>query len=168
MNMGIPTKEDWFDWPANADRPLGLDENYARRQFLGKSFEEALRLFRETDVLSRSEDVSYMPPVPFRYYMLAYNAHVLAEGERERTGMDNASDGASSFLILIEHKLEVDVETIAPIMSDLMPTIEFVGMNQEKYDADIDIYGDFRVVMRRIKELWNAQPNNPVDAIRRR
>ena len=168
MNIDIPTEEDWFSWPANAVRPMDLDENYARRRFLGKSFEEALRLFRETAVLGCSEDVSCMPPVPFRYYMLVYNAHVLSEGERERTDYDDASDGASSFLELIEDKLEVDAKTIAPIMNDLMPTVEFVGMNQEKYDADIDIYGDFLVKARRIKALWNAHLNNPLNAIWRR
>ena len=166
MSINIPTEEDWFNWPENADRPLDLDENYARRRFMGKTFEEALQLFRETNVLCCSEDVSYMPPIPFRYYMLVYNSHVLSHGNGENGDYDNyASDSASSFLNLIEHKLEVDAETIAQIMSDLMPTVELVGTNQEKYSADIDIYGDFSAKLRRIKDLWNAQPSNPANAV---
>jgi hypothetical protein len=41
-------------------------------------------------------------------------------------------------------------------MKDLLPAIEFVTMNQEKYCVDRDIYGDFREQLTRIKSLWDA------------
>jgi len=59
--MNIPNEEDWLNWPAGADHPLDLDEDYARRRFAGKSFEEALELFKTTNVISCWEDVSSMP-----------------------------------------------------------------------------------------------------------
>ena len=55
--MNIPNEEDWLNWPAGADRPLDLDEDYARRRFAGKSLEEALELFKTTNVISCWEDV---------------------------------------------------------------------------------------------------------------
>ena len=98
--MDTPTEKDWLDWPEDAQRPYELDEAYAREQFAGKSFEEALEMFRTEDVLMRSEDVSYMPPVPFRYYMLAFKAYVLELGKRgieERDLLDHPWAAAGSF-----------------------------------------------------------------------
>jgi hypothetical protein len=84
--MDIPTERDWLDWPADAQRPLALDEAYAREQFGGKSFEQALEMFRSRTVLMCSEDVSYMPPVPFRYYMLVFKSYVLELGKKRSAG----------------------------------------------------------------------------------
>lgn len=123
--MDIPTEKDWLDWPEDAERPLDLDEEYARQQFEGKSFEEALQLFR-SNALMRSEDVSYMPPVPFRYYILVFKAYVLELGKREIAERDLLNDpwsAASSFLILVETKLTSQIDFIAPIMDDLLPAV---------------------------------------------
>jgi len=154
--MNIPNEEDWLNWPAGADRPLDLDEDYARRRFAGKSFEEALELFETTNVLSCCEDVSYMPPVPFRYYMLVFKAYVLAVVEKVGSDKWSSPDAASCFLNLVERKLKTEFDWIAPIMKDLLPAVEFVATNQEKYEADSDIYGDFREQLTRIKSLWGA------------
>jgi hypothetical protein len=87
-----------------------------------------------------------------RYYILVFKAYVLAQaGDKDNW---SASDAASSFLNLVERKLKTEIDWIAPIMTDLLPAIEFVAMNQEKYDANRDIYGDFREQLGRIKSLW--------------
>jgi hypothetical protein len=132
--MNIPTEKDWLDWPEDAPRPLDLDEAYARQQFAGKSFEEALELFRSRHVLMCSEDVSDMPPVPFRYYLLVFKAYVLELGKREveeRDLLDDPWAAASSFLNLIETKLRSEINFIAPIMDDLLPAVEFIAMNRK-------------------------------------
>ena len=150
----IPTEADWDDWPPEPPRWIGLDEEYARRQFFGKSFEEAVGMFRNSNVLERSEDLSNMPPVPFRYYLLAYVAHMQAGAP---TSVDEClSDAASSFLRLIERKLEVERAWIEPIMEAIMPTAELVAKNQARYDASIEIYGDFLERLAHIKELRGA------------
>jgi hypothetical protein len=157
--MNVPTEEDWLDWPDTAQRPLDLDEAYARQQFAGKSFEEALQMFRTRDVLMCSEDVSYMPPIPFRYYMLVFKTYVLELGNREiaeRDLVDDPSSAASSFLRVIEAKLRSEMNFIAPIMGDLLPVVEFIAMNQQQYFADPDIFGDFRQQFARINTLWRA------------
>lgn len=151
--MNIPNEEDWLNWPAGADRPLDLDEEYARRRFAGKSFEQALEVFETTNVLSCAEDVDSMPPVPFRYYMLVFKAYMLAVVEKDNW---SAPDAASSFLNLVERKVKTEIDWIAPIMNDLLPAIELVATNQKKYEADADIYGDFREQLARIKSLWGS------------
>jgi hypothetical protein len=104
-----------------------------------------------------AEDVSYMPPVPFRYYMLVFKAYVLELGKREvqeRDLVDDPWSAASSFLRLIEEKLRSQTNFIAPIMNDLLPAVEFIAVNQQAYFADPDIFGDFREQFGRIKTLW--------------
>jgi hypothetical protein len=157
--MDIPTEKEWLDWPEDGQRPDELDEAYAREQFAGKSFEEALAMFHSREVLMCSEDISYMPPIPFRYYILVFKAYVLELGKREieeRDVPDNPWGAASSFLILVETKLRAEINFIAPIMDDLLPAVEFVAMNQDKYFATRDIYGDFRDQLTRIKKLWGV------------
>jgi hypothetical protein len=157
--LDIPTEKDWLDWPEDAQRPYELDEAYAREQFAGKSFEEALEMFRSREVLMCSEDVSYMPPVPFRYYMLVFKVHVLELGKREieeRDLLDAPWSAAGSFLNLVEAKLQSEINFTAPIVDDLLPAVEFIAMNQERYFADRDIYGDFRDQLTRIKKLWGV------------
>ena len=101
---------------------------------------------------------SYMPPVPFRYYMLAFKTWVLLA--LERAHVTDASDAASSFLRLIESRLEQDRASIEPIMPQLLPAVDFVEMNQERYGAGRDIYGDFRQVAERIRTRWAVPPGN--------
>jgi hypothetical protein len=42
------------------------------------------------------------------------------------------------------------------IIDNLLPTIIQIAENQEQFEADIDIYGDFRGVLKKIKVLLNA------------
>ena len=152
--MDRPTEADWRDWPPQAERPLDLDEAYARRRFAGKSFDQALEVFRTFPVLGCSEDLGYMPPVPFRFYMLVFAEHVLKHAHRN----DNleAPDAASSFLDLVERKLAQERESIAPIMNNLLPALQFIGANQELYAANPDMYGDFKEQIGRIMSLWGC------------
>jgi hypothetical protein len=149
----VPSEADWHDWPSHVERSLDLDEEYARKTFAGKSFEEALQLFR-TNLLSRQEDLYYMPPVPFRYYTLAFKSHVLSDAALEDEC--DAASAASAFLHLVERKLQSDADSIGPIMSDLIDAVEFVAINQERYSANRDIFGDFLEQLERIRELWRA------------
>jgi hypothetical protein len=75
--MNVPTETDW-GVPTRDD----LDAAYARRVFLGKTAQDALAMFRE-NVLERVEDLRFMPPVPFRYYMLAFRTFVVSDAALE-------------------------------------------------------------------------------------
>ena len=148
-----PTESDWREWPAHMERPLDLDEAGARRRFAGKSFDEALEVFRKFPVLGCAEDLGYMPPVPFRYYMLVFVQHVLSAAHA--ADKLESPDAASGLLDIVERKLAGDRDTIAPIMNDLLAAVRFVAAHQELYDANPGIYGDFTERAARIASRWN-------------
>jgi len=60
------------------------------------------------------------------------------------TCFDNRSDAASCFLSLIAEKLKSHPDHIKPVLKELMPGIKFMPNNQSLYNANEEIYGDFR------------------------
>jgi|SRR5579871_3795992 len=129
--MSVPTENDWGDYRSD------LDQEYAHRVFAGRTNEEMQPHFR-ANVIERAGELRFMPEIPFRYYMIGFRDFVRA-GDFEYEG----ADAASCFLRLVLKKLEQEPECIAPIMPELLETVEHVARNQSAFDADIDIYGDF-------------------------
>jgi hypothetical protein len=141
----IPSEEDWGDYRSD------LDWEYAHRQFAGRTNAEMLPHFRE-NVLMRSEDVSNMPEIPFRYYVLGFRDFVAARDFEEPDG----SDAASCFLNLVLRKLQIQPDILLPIMPELVPTLRFVAENQALYGADESIYGSFRETLGQIGALYGS------------
>jgi hypothetical protein len=141
----IPTKEDW--WTETDD----MDTDYAYRRFFGKSIDQGMDYFHEA-VLGAAEDINWMPPVPFRFYIRAYTKFLLEAPIEQGADIDSEySNGASSFLRLVLNKLEEAPEIILPIMDELMVTCEHVAANQAGFDASEDIYGSFEETLNKIK-----------------
>ncbi len=140
--MVVPTEEDWGDYRAD------LDQEWAHRQFAGRTNPDMLPEF-DRDVLARSEDLHWMPKIPFRYYMLGFRDYVSAG----RFVQSFASDAASCFLRLVLVLLETEPAKIVPMMPELLPTLRYVGGNQALFDAKEDIYGSFRELLARIESL---------------
>src|SRR5437016_2989989 len=88
--MRVPTEADWGDYQAD------LDRNWAHDQFAGRTNQEMLRYFYQ-NVIAASEDLSWMPEVPFRYYMLGFRDFVMG---REFAELER-SDAPSCFLRLV-------------------------------------------------------------------
>ncbi len=150
----IPTEEDW-KWPENQCPYDQMDEAWAHDRFAGKSIEQVEGYFFDS-VLSASEAISYMPKIPFQFYIFAYTRYLL---DKRTLGEDysfnnGASDGASSFLELIKEKLVWLPTHIMPIMPELLLVVEFIAANQALYRADEDIYGSFRQLEEQIKTLY--------------
>ena len=143
--MRVPTEEDWGNWRAD------LDQAYAHRIFAGKSLKDILPLFEE-NVIERTDELRFMPPVPFRYYVIGFRDYVTSE--RVFRTEHEVSDAASCFLGLILDKLENEPDTIIPIMPHLMPAAEYVARNQAKFDASVDIYGSFLDKLARVHALY--------------
>jgi hypothetical protein len=142
-SLTVPAEEDWGNYSND------LDQEYAHRIFAGKSAEQVMPEF-ERNVIERASELRFMPEVPFRYYMLAFKDYVLSD----LVVLNSlAPDAASCFLGLIIEKLRVSPEVIAPIMDELMPVVLHVAANQEKFGADLDIYGDFREMLVEIQSL---------------
>jgi hypothetical protein len=139
--MTVPTEEDWGDY--NSD----LDQEYAHRVFAGHTNEEMQPHFR-ANVIERTDELRFMPEIPFRYYMIGFRDFVMA-GDFEFEG----ADAASCFLRLVLEKIEQEPACIGPIMPALLETVEHVARNQSAFDADMDIYGDFLELSARIHGL---------------
>jgi hypothetical protein len=139
--MEIPTDEDW-----PRPDPDYLDEAWAYKNFHGKSFEEAVRLF-EDNSLHYQEDLMYMPVKVFGYYLKAYIAYLTSDAAR------GDSDGASCFVRLIRFKAEHDREAIAQFWPIIEPALKHLVEHQEDYEADWEIYGCFRSLAREIVQF---------------
>jgi hypothetical protein len=143
--MEIPTDSDWED-AAEAD---DLDLPYAYQAFGGKSNSEIQPLLK-ADPLERSFEIWAMPIKPFQYYILGFRDFVLSRDFEFLTG----SDAASGYLRLVQRKLKTHPHFIAPIFPSLAQSIEYISNNQSNYDADLDIYGDFRELANEIFVLY--------------
>lgn len=141
--QAIPGVKEW------AGDPDDLDLQYAQEVFLGKSLEEAQQLFGENPI-ERTSNLRWMPPEPFRYYVRALAAYLQQEHALSDLMISSA---ASCFLRLMEEKLADAPRTIAPVLPELMPVAEYVARNQDIFDADVAIFGDFLQLYEQIKTL---------------
>ena len=139
----MPTEEDWGDYTSD------LDQNHAHSVFAGRTNEEMQPFFRRNP-LALTDDLSRMPDVPFRYYMLGFRDFITT------TDFDflEAPDAASCFLVLILEKLENNPRLIVPVMPELLPAVEYVARNQSLFDADESIYGNFLEKLSRVQALY--------------
>ena len=140
--MTVPTEKDWGDYHSDPD------QKDAHRLFAGHTNEEMQPHFR-ANVIERTSELRFMPEIPFRYYMIGFRDFVMA-GDFEKP---KGADAASCFLRLVVEKLEQEPACIAPIMPDLLEAVEYVAENQSAFEADMDIYGDFRDLFARIRAL---------------
>jgi hypothetical protein len=141
MKMTVPTEKDWGDYQSD------LDQQWAHDLFAGHTNEEMQSHFR-SNVIERTDELRFMPEIPFRYYMIGFRDFLVA-GDLEH----HASDAASCFLRLVLQKLEENPHCILPIMPDLIETVDHIARNQSAFEADKDIYGDFRELSARILAL---------------
>ncbi len=124
-----------------------LDERTAVHNFLGKNLEQARSLFRD-NFLYYQEDLLFMGPKAFGFYVPAaidYLCSAEADGD---------CDAASSFCGLIEFRLDhgpADIVAAAPIIRE---GIAGILENFERYQCDVDIYGDvaarYRALLSRL------------------
>jgi len=138
----IPTVEDWGNWESD------LDKSFAFRLYGGKSNSDMLDRYLVAPIEVASE-LQFMPKKPFQYYMLGFKDSVLTRNHSEFV----LPDAASCFLRLVLNKLSKQKEFIIPIMSQLAEAIVYISDNQEIYQADPDIYGDFKEIEKQINIL---------------
>ncbi len=128
-----------------------LDERCAVKNFLGKDLEQARSLFAE-NFLRYQEDLMWMGPKAFAFYVPAAINYLLSEGA------DNATDAVSSFLSLIEFRLEyepTEIARVGPIIREgilrMLEDFERYGFGGEVYgDAYGDVAGRYRILLSRL------------------
>lgn len=146
MKRNIPSEEDWGNYQDD------LDQNYAHGIFAGRDLTQVMSAFARSSI-ERAEELRFMPTIPFQYYIFSFCEFVTSsEVLTLNDGLD-ASDAASCFLNLVIYKLKHQKSDIEPVIGDVMPFVERVALNQSLYDADIDIYGDFKEKLFLIQKL---------------
>jgi hypothetical protein len=140
----IPTEADWAGYKDD------LEASYAHRFMLGKSIDELAHRFKNSPI-ERGAELLYMPRRAFQYYVFAFA--VILESPLEGAGQ---SDCASVFLRLLCNREKSDPGSVAQIYPALRGTVEHVSANQAFFDADQDIYGDFRELAVELKTLCQA------------
>ena len=144
--MKIPGLDEWGGYSYCGN---DLDTEYAFKTFFGKSLLEAEAMFHDHPT-ERTEDLRWMPPHPFRYYILAFKSYLLSDKSLKDP------DAASCYLECIEQKIMEQPKTIDPIFEILEDSIHHVADNQAFYDADEGIYGDFQQLRDRILTAFSA------------
>lgn len=143
MDTKVPTQKDWQGYEDD------LDSKDAYETFFGKTNKEIQKEFKEREYML-AEPLLFMPLRPFRYYVMGFRDAVLDAD----FGSFAASDIASSFLRLIEAKLDSQPNHILPVMDDLLQAIDFVGKHQTDFDAPEHIYGNFQEIGERIRKRY--------------
>jgi hypothetical protein len=59
--MRLPTEAEWGNYQAD------LDQSYAHKMFGGRTNQEMIPHFQR-NVIERTDELRWMPPIPFRYY----------------------------------------------------------------------------------------------------
>lgn len=139
----MPTEADW-----EGRQDVDPDIAYAHWIFAGKTNDEVQVCFYK-NVIERADELQWMPTTPFQYYIFGFRDFVVAG----RFAFLDSSDAASSFLRLIEYKLEHQPDDILPVIDELMPAVSYVAKNQSLFEANLEIYGNFRERADRIKQL---------------
>jgi hypothetical protein len=142
MSEIIPNEIDWRGYEKD------LDVKYLYNLFFGKSIDEVLCYFENSHSIERMDELLFAPRKVFQYYVLAFARYVLSE---KAVG---DSDSASSFFTLLKAREKRDSGSVKEIFDSLLKTVNFIANNQEYYDADISIYGDFKERAQEIRSMF--------------
>ena len=133
-----------INWEGYENIPKGGSDEWYTYDHFGKiTIQQAQKKIKKS-ALYYSEDFLWMPIEPFQYYISAYINYL------ESDDSEYDSDGASSYIRLIEFMCEHHSEFIRPIKEDILNSVKMVSQRQSFYDADISIYGDFLEVEKTI------------------
>ena len=140
-----PTRvPDEADWHACQD---DLEARYAYELYFGKTNSEVMYDFRE-HVIERACELTSVPRPVFQYYVFAFVDLFASPGE----SIEQA-DCASVFLRLLLDRENADPGSVVEIWHLLRATVGHVAANQGFFDADIEIYGDFRDLAADLKAV---------------
>lgn len=124
-----------------------LDGQCAERHFLGKTLEETEALFRESS-LTYQEDLMFMGPVAFRFYVHAAISYIRGEAA------NGDSDIISCFAGILRIRLDHEADELVAIAAPLASLCAFVLENYNRFDVMAEIYGDLRPKYRALEQTF--------------
>lgn len=140
--MKIPDIDDWG---------IIADHDYDRQttfnNYYGKNIDEVILILKE-NFFERALEVDYMPDQVFNYYIFAMKIFI----QNNLVSFDDRADASSIFFKLIYSRAKDNPKGISSIYNKLSDLVEEIGLNQEKFDVDIEIYGDFKNNYREIEK----------------
>lgn len=115
--------------PTEREINLGnsLDEQYASEHFLGKNLREAEGLFADS-FLYYEEDLMWMGPVAFRYYVRAAINYIKSDSSR-------GDPEVWSLDCPLAYLLEIDPDSLLPIAGLLEDACDYLLNNQSKFEV---------------------------------
>ncbi len=130
-----------------------LDERHACKIFLGKSIEEAEALFRE-HALFYHEDLMWMGPVAFRFYVGAAIRYIQSEAA------SGDSDAVNSFAGVLEFRSERESAELVPVAEQLAAICSYIVEHYARFDLTPEIYGDVRARFQMLQQTFLRQRVN--------
>lgn len=111
-----------------------LDGRIACQHFLGKSVDDAVALFRDSDIYYQG-DLRWMGPVAFRYYLPAAAQYIC-----ENPG--DISDFVAHFAGTLEFRLHDEAVELAAVAAQIIELCDYLLKHPERYTEGIPFYGD--------------------------
>lgn len=139
--LNIPGNAEWVGWEED------LDVKYAHELLFGKSISEVISHFARSPI-ERADELLFMPKKAFQYYVFAFCEYL---NSQDSIG---ESDAASPFLRLLTAREKRDPGSVMEIYEKLLPTVNFVTKNQDRFDASPDIYGHFEDLASELDEAY--------------
>lgn len=136
----IPDKAAWAGYEED------LEVKHLYRIFYGKSLEEVQAYFGNGYSIERMDELLFSPRQVFQFYVQAFALFL-----RSEQAIDDA-DSASPFPSLLEAREKRDPGSVKSIFHLLRNTLDFVAANQARFDASVEIYGDFEERAQRIRK----------------
>jgi len=140
--MNIPRRED-------IDVFGSRDEQTACRHFLGKTVDEAEILFREA-VLVYQEDLMWMGPVAFRYYLQGLIQYI-----RSDSAIGDA-DAINCLAGILEFRLQSNADALSPVLDQLSNICMYVVHFNDKFDSSVEFYGDLRARFSKLAKAFKG------------
>lgn len=157
------------DLPSLADINVhdSLDERWAVGNFLGKTLEQAGELFRES-AITYQEDLMFMGPVAFRFYVPAYVNYLRSAAS------SGDPDAVNCFVSLVRHRWEYEPAELEPVRGLLAEACRTVLAEWDRFGVDEAIYcgwsvrglrGDYEALLA---NLVTGLPKSEIDSSRSR
>lgn len=139
--MGLPTREEINVYDS-------LDERVAVEHFLGRSLEEAEALFRENR-LRYFEDLMWMGPIAFRFYVIAAIRYLTRSPRGALCGADFAS--------VIGFRLDYEPGELKPVVDELFAAFASLSAHAESSQLEVNEREAIANVHSRLSKLMKSE-----------
>jgi hypothetical protein len=142
----IPDDRDW-----SPEFFEDADDEWAYQKLFGKTSNEALMQLKSNS-LAYTENLGAMPKAAFRFYFKVLVEYLLSEDSK---GDPSAADGAFG---LIKYDIQSGQNRCLELKAYLPTILREVANRQDFYDADIEIFGNFKEMAESIIQFIEQLP----------